>query len=146
MFLDHDLDLAANDRAPAASLSRTPLLPDALLLLLARLGVASTYELFRMEDALRFLPFNVAAGLAAWSEHLFPALFVLGLFTRSAAGTLLAMTLVIEIFVTPDAWATHLAWAALLSPLIARGGGDWSLDRLIRRNAPRKPQPLALFR
>ncbi len=31
------------------------------------------------------------------------------------------MTLVIEIFVYPDAWPTHLSWAGLLLPLIARG-------------------------
>jgi putative oxidoreductase len=56
---------------------------------------------------------------------------VLGLFTRPAAAALLAMTAVIEIFVYPDAWPTHLSWAALLLPLIARGGGAWSLDRAL---------------
>jgi putative oxidoreductase len=42
------------------------------------------------------------------------------------------MTLTIEIFVYPDAWPTHLSWAAILLPLIARGGGAWSLDGLLR--------------
>jgi putative oxidoreductase len=146
MFLDHHLEPTANDDASAASFSRTPLLPDALLLLLARLGVASTFDLFHMDDGLPFLPLDVAADLATWSEHLFPVLLVLGLFTRPAAGALLAMNLVIEIFTYPDAWATHLTWAALLLPLIARGGGDWSLDRLRARNPARKPKPLSLFR
>lgn len=41
------------------------------------------------------------------------------------------ITLVIKIFVYPNAWPTHLSWAGLLLPLIALGGGDWSLDRLI---------------
>jgi putative oxidoreductase len=45
---------------------------------------------------------------------------------------LLVMTSVIEIFVYPDAWPTHLSWAGLLLPLIAFGGGKLSLDRLIR--------------
>lgn len=40
------------------------------------------------------------------------------------------MTLVIQTFVYPDAWSTHLSWAGLLLPLIAMGGGNWSLDRL----------------
>jgi len=62
---------------------------------------------------------------------LFPILLVLGLLTRSSATALLAMTLVIEIFVYPDAWPTHLSWAGLLLPLIAYGGGAWSLDRLL---------------
>ena len=44
----------------------------------------------------------------------------------------LVMTLVIEIFVYPDAWPTHLSWAGLLLPLIALGGGKLSLDRLLK--------------
>ena len=41
------------------------------------------------------------------------------------------MTTVIEVFVYPDAWPTHLSWAGLLLLLIARGGGRWSLDRVL---------------
>ena len=70
--------------------------------------------------------------MAAYSEHLFPLLLVLGLFTRFAATALLIMTLVIEIFVYPDAWPTHLSWAGLLLPLIALGGGKLALDRLLK--------------
>jgi putative oxidoreductase len=58
---------------------------------------------------------------------------VLGLATRFSAAALLGMTLVIEIFVCPDAWPTHLSWAAILLPLIFRGGGNLSLDALISR-------------
>jgi putative oxidoreductase len=49
-----------------------------------------------------------------------------------AALALLGMTLVIEIFVYPEAWPTHLTWAGLLLPLIAQGAGAWSLDRVLR--------------
>ena len=56
---------------------------------------------------------------------------VLGLFTRASALALLGMTTVIELFVYPDAWATHLGWAGLLLPLVVRGGGAWSLGRLL---------------
>lgn len=127
------------------------LLPDALLLLVARLGIAgvfflsgrtkveglltitdATYELFRSEYALPLIPPEVAAAAATWSEHLFPLLLVLGLGTRLAALVLLGMTLVIQIFVYPDAWPTHLSWAAILLPLVARGGGAWSADALLR--------------
>ena len=126
------------------------LLPSSLLLLVARCGIAavffqsgrtkvegflhitdSTYELFRTDYALPFLPPVVAAHVAAYSEHLFPVLLVLGLLTRPAAAALFGMTAVIEIFVYPDAWPTHLSWAGLLLPLIACGGGAWSLDRLL---------------
>ncbi|WP_374570553.1 DoxX family protein [Phenylobacterium sp.] len=140
-------------RAPFSGLGRiaSKVLPDSLLLLAARLGAAavffqsgrtkvegiltitpSTYELFRTEYALPLIPPQIAAHLAAYSEHLFPILLVLGLFTRVAAAALLGMTLVIEIFVYPDAWPTHLSWAALFLPLIAKGGGAWTLDRLLR--------------
>jgi len=40
------------------------------------------------------------------------------------------MTLVIQLFVYPDAWSTHLSWAALLLLLIGRGAGRLSLDHL----------------
>jgi putative oxidoreductase len=75
---------------------------------------------------------EIAAYAATYSEHLFPLLLVLGLFTRFAALSLLIMTLIIEIFVYPDAWPTHLSWAGLLLPLIALGGGKLSLDRVIK--------------
>ena len=126
-------------------------LPASLLLLIQRLGIAAvffqsgrtkvegiftipdtTVELFRSEYALPLLPPELAAYLAAGAEHLFPVLLVLGLFSRLSVAALLGMTLVIQIFVYPDAWPTHLSWAALMLPLIARGGGNWSLDRLLR--------------
>jgi putative oxidoreductase len=59
-------------------------------------------------------------------------LLALGLFTRPAALALFGMTSVIEIFVYPDAWPTHLSWVGLLLPLIALGGGKWSLDRALK--------------
>jgi putative oxidoreductase len=126
------------------------LLPPALLLLIARCGIAavffqsgrtkvtgvltltdSAYQLFRTDYALPFIQPVLAAHIAAYSEHLFPVLLVLGLFTRPAAAALLGMTTVIEVFVYPDAWPTHLSWAGLLLPLIALGGGAWSLDRVL---------------
>ena len=47
------------------------------------------------------------------------------------AVALLGMTAVIQIFVYPDAWPTHLSWAGLLLYLVARGAGPISLDRII---------------
>ena len=89
-------------------------------------------ELFRSEYRLPLLPPEWAAPLAAWAEHLFPLLLVLGLATRLSALALLGMTTVIQVFVYPDAWPTHLSWAILLLYLAGRGGGGWSVDRLLR--------------
>jgi putative oxidoreductase len=93
---------------------------------------ASTYSLFEDEYKVPLLPPEVAAHMAAYAEHLFPILLVLGLFTRLSAAALLGMTLVIQLFVYPDAWPTHLSWAGLLLLLLARGGGALSLDRALR--------------
>jgi putative oxidoreductase len=42
------------------------------------------------------------------------------------------MTAVIQVFVYPEAWATHLSWAVLLLYLVGRGGGALSLDRMLQ--------------
>ena len=89
----------------------------------------SAYTLFREEYKVPLLPPEFAAHMAAYAEHLFPILLVLGLFTRLSALALLGMTAVIQIFVYPDAWPTHLSWAALMVYLIGRGAGPVSLDR-----------------
>lgn len=146
-------DVSTALRAPMTLLARTAekLLPEDLLLLVARLGVASvfflsgrtkvdgilhitdgTYALFESEYHVPLLPPDVAAHAATYSEHLFSILLVLGLFTRVSALAFLGMTAVIEIFVYPDAWPTHLSWAGLLLLLIARGGGRFGLDRMLK--------------
>jgi putative oxidoreductase len=126
-------------------------LPSSILLLVQRFGVASifffsgrtkveglftipqtTIDLFELEYALPLIPPDIAAYAATTAEHVFPLLLVLGLFTRLSAAALLGMTLVIQLFVYPDAWPTHLSWAGLLLPLIALGGGRFALDRPLR--------------
>lgn len=134
------------------------LVPSNLLLLVARVGIASvfflsgrtkvdglltikdsTYALFETEYAgVPLLDPYTAAHLATYQEHLFPILLVLGLFSRLGALGVLGMTAVIEIFVYPDAWPTHLVWAGLLLPVIARGPGAWSLDNLFGIERPRR--------
>lgn len=80
------------------------------------------------------LPPELAAYMATYAEHLFPALLVIGLFTRLSALALLGMTMVIQIFVYPEAWwSVHMIWVALALVLIVRGGGNLSLDALLNR-------------
>lgn len=90
-------------------------------------------ELFRNEYRLPLIDPVVGAYLAAFAEHLFPVLLVLGLATRFSALALLGMTLVIEIFVYPDAWPTHGTWAACFLILMTRGAGPVSLDHFIAK-------------
>lgn len=89
----------------------------------------STFYLFSTEYTLPLIAPTIAAYLATYAEHLFPMLLILGLCSRLSALALLGMTLVIQTFVYPDAWATHLSWAGLLLFIIAKGGGRFSLDR-----------------
>ena len=129
----------------------TGLISDSLIALVARFGIAgvfflsgrtkvdgllsvreSTYALFADEYKLPLVPPEFAAHLATYAEHLLPLTLVLGLCTRLSALGLLGMTATIQIFVYPDAWATHLSWAAPLVYLLARGGGALSLDRVLR--------------
>lgn len=81
------------------------------------------------------LPPEFAAYMATYAEHLFPVLLVVGLFARLSALALLGMTMVIQIFVYPEAWwSVHMIWVALALVLIVRGGGSLSLDALLIRN------------
>lgn len=92
-----------------------------------------TIELFADEYRVPLLPPGIAASLALSIELSAPVLLVLGLFTRATAVVLLGMTSVIEIFVYPEAWPTHLQWAAMMLVLLCRGAGAVSLDHLIWR-------------
>jgi putative oxidoreductase len=90
-------------------------------------------DLFRDEYALPLIDPALAAKIAAFSEHFFPVLLVIGLASRFAALALFIMTAVIEIFVYPDAWPTHGVWATCFLIVIARGPGVFSLDYLLGR-------------
>src|SRR5215475_7905614 len=91
----------------------------------------TTISLFTDEYNLPLLPPVLAAYMALAIELTTPVLLVLGLFTRAAALVLLCMTAVIEIFVYPQAWPTHIQWAAMLLVLLCRGAGAVSLDSLL---------------
>jgi putative oxidoreductase len=88
----------------------------------------SALALFQDEYKLPFIPPEFAAPMAATAEHLFPLLILIGLGTRFSALALLGMTLVIQLFVYPGAYATHGTWAAVLMFLVARGPGMFSVD------------------
>ena len=90
-----------------------------------------TYTLFREEYRVPLLPPEIAAHLATYGEHLLPVLLVAGFLTRLSALGILGMTAVIQLFVYPDAWPTHLSWATLALYLAGRGAGAISVDRAL---------------
>ena len=91
----------------------------------------TTIELFTEDYKVPLLPPEIAANMALSIELTTPVLLVLGLLTRASALVLLGMTAVIEIFVFPLAWPTHIQWAAMLLMLLCRGPGKLSLDHVL---------------
>ncbi|MBT2333223.1 DoxX family protein [Variovorax paradoxus] len=123
--------------------NRLEAVPYALLALPLRLAVATVFwnsgltklanwntavALFTDEYRVPLLPPELTAYMAASVELSTPVLLVLGVLTRPAAAVLLGMTAVIEVFVYPQAWPTHIQWAAMLLILLCRGPGSLSLD------------------
>lgn len=123
-------------------------IPHELLALLARLSVGTiflrsgllkldgwadgtTLTLFREEYRLPLLSPELASYMATGAELSLPILLFLGLLTRPAALALLGMTLVIEIFVYPNAFDTHGVWAVALLYLAKFGPGNLALDRFL---------------
>lgn len=142
------------------------LIPDAIIVLVSRLAVASvfwrsvqtkisgwemfdqsfqfynlsssTFLLFRYEYDLPLLPYRIAAYAGTFAEFFLPILLLLGLATRFAALGLLAVTAVIQFLVFPNAWPTHILWFAPLIYILKEGGGTLSLDYLLNKStAPR---------
>ena len=93
----------------------------------------TTLSLFTDEYKVPLIPPEIAAYMSATVELTTPVLLILGLCTRGAALVLLGMTTIIEVFVYPQAWPTHIQWAAMLLVLLFRGPGGISLDHLIAR-------------
>lgn len=97
----------------------------------------STIPLFTSEYHVPLLSPEIAAHMAAFAEHFFPVLILVGFATRFSAMALLGMTLTIQLFVYPDAYPTHGTWAAVLLYLMATGPGKLSIDHLIARRFSR---------
>lgn len=88
----------------------------------------TTLELFTSEYQVPLLPPELAAYMATAIELSMPPLLILGLVTRPAAAVLLGMIGVIQVFIYPQAWPTHIQWAAILLILLCRGAGRISVD------------------
>lgn len=124
-------------------------IPHDLIAILARIGIGTVFlrsgltkidgfalapsaiYLFENEYKLPLIPPHIAAYMGTAAELTLPLLLFAGLFTRFAALGLLVMTLVIEIFVYPNAFDTHSVWAVSLLYLLKYGPGRFSLDHLL---------------
>jgi putative oxidoreductase len=93
----------------------------------------SVIPLFKDEYHLPLISPDVAALMAAFAEHFFSTLILLGFATRLSAFALLGMTMTIQLLVYPDAYPTHGTWAAVLLFLVARGPGQLSIDHWIAK-------------
>jgi len=95
----------------------------------------ATLQQFRTDFALPLLPPEWAAWMATLAEFVIPIMLVLGLATRIGALALIGLTLVIQIFVFPEAWwSTHALWLVIALYLVFHGPGRVSLDHILRRN------------
>jgi putative oxidoreductase len=94
---------------------------------------AGTLSLFEDEYKVPLIPPHFAAYAATAMELGGAVLMLLGLGTRAVALAYLGMITVIQTFVYPSAWPTHVQWLAFLLILVARGPGALSLDALIAR-------------
>ena len=92
-----------------------------------------TFELFQTQYAALPMPPAVAAYLFSYAEFVLPVCLVLGFATRLSALVLLAMTVLIQIYVVPEAfWTAHVYIFAILMVLMSVGPGAISLDAVIR--------------
>ena len=132
-------------------------IPDSLALLVLRVALAgifwrsgrskvepgswfqisdSTHYLFQNDYAGVPLPPDLAAIAATAAEHVLPVLLVLGLATRLSALALLGMTMVIQLFVFPEAWwSVHIVWVAMCLVILSRGSGMVAVDPFLWRKA-----------
>ena len=92
---------------------------------------SATLALFETEYHVPLIPPHPAAYMATAIEISCSVLVMIGLATRAAVFVLLGMTAVIEIFIYPGAWPTHIQWLAFMFVILARGPGKVSLDALI---------------
>lgn len=93
----------------------------------------STGFLFEHEYNLPLIPHMIAAVLATLAEHILPILILSGLFTRLAGFGIAGMTLVIQLFVYPEAYPTHATWLAIALLLMYKGAGTVSLDHWLAK-------------
>ena len=94
---------------------------------------AETFTAFATQFAPLPVPPVLAAYTVSYAEFILPIMLVIGLGTRVAALGMLIMTLMISVYIMPEAlWTTQIYWFAILAVLLSQGAGQLSLDHVIR--------------
>jgi putative oxidoreductase len=93
----------------------------------------STFELFATQySALPMSP-TFSAYLFTYAEFVLPICLVLGFATRLSALALLVLTVLVQVYVAPQAlWSVHAFIFGILMVLMSVGPGMISVDALIR--------------
>jgi putative oxidoreductase len=81
---------------------------------------------------------TVVAYAICYAEFVLPILLVLGLGTRFVALVLIGLTVLLQLYVSPQAlWTAHIYWGAILIVLMSLGAGKISVDQILRLIARR---------
>jgi putative oxidoreductase len=93
----------------------------------------ATFQIFQTQFAALPMSPTVAAYLFSYAEFVLPICLVAGFATRFSALGLLVLTVLISVYVMPEAfWSSHVYWVAILMVLMSVGPGAISIDALIR--------------
>jgi putative oxidoreductase len=94
---------------------------------------AETFTAFFSQFAALPVPPMLSAYLVSYAEFLLPIMLVLGFGTRIAALGLLIVTVLMQLYVMPQAlWSAHVYWASMLLVLLSLGPGQLSVDHFFR--------------
>lgn len=73
------------------------------------------------------------AYVLCFAEFALPIMLVLGIGTRFAALGLLGLTILMQLYIAPQAlWTAHIYWGAILIVLMSLGAGKISVDHIVR--------------
>jgi putative oxidoreductase len=81
---------------------------------------------------------TIIAYALVYAEFVLPIMLVLGLGTRFVALALIAVTVLMQMYIAPQAlWTAHIYWASILVVLVSLGAGKISIDQIVRMVARR---------
>jgi putative oxidoreductase len=73
------------------------------------------------------------AHVLCFAEFALPIMLVLGIGTRFVALGLLGLTVLMQLYIAPQAlWTAHIYWGAILVVLMSLGAGKISVDHIVR--------------
>jgi putative oxidoreductase len=90
--------------------------------------VASVFDTLESAMLSTFIGYMIA-----YAAFVLPIMLVLGAGTRFVALGLLGLTVLMQIFIAPQAlWTAHIYWASILIVLMSLGAGKISVDQIVK--------------